>query len=334
MPKDSHLFQAGPGIYELGSANPKSVSVILPCFNAEKTLVQALESALAQELRPTEIVAVDDGSSDGTREILQSYSHKYPGTIRVLYQDRKGPYVARNRAAFTAKGTWLAFLDSDDQWEPEKLVSQLQLMEAHPDAVLCHTGAFVTDAAGRVIHTLEVDSAFEGDCFERLLESNGIAASTVLIPRSVFEELGGFDESFPARGDWELWTRISRMGRVVAVREPLMRYRLHEGNMSRQTDRMRHFHFQIIEKNARTYGNLMRGVPHAIKRARFSAYLQYGHDYLEAREHRKAARDALLAAATRPWDSRPWKLLIKAVIGRPRPSRNREEPPAVPPGPK
>jgi glycosyltransferase involved in cell wall biosynthesis len=233
--------------------------------------------------------------------------------VTCLRQNHAGPYVARNLAAQQARGKYLAFLDSDDAWLPDKLAHQVRVMEASADVVLCHTGEVVVDAAGGVIDMVRVDPRYRGRCFPTLLVANRLSTSSVVIRRDVFHRLGGFDEAFPARGDWELWTRAARCGPIAAVDEPLVRYRMHSGRMSLDTDRMRSYHLAIIEKNARSYGD-EPDLPRLIRHARAAAHLGYAWDYFEAGRRREARRDVLLALAYRPALVAAWKALASTWL--------------------
>jgi len=284
------------------------VSALIPTFNSERTLEEALESVLWQTIGNIEAIVVDDGSSDGTVEIARRFEARHPRRVICLCQNHAGPYVARNVAAQRARGEYLAFLDSDDAWLPDKIARQVQVMKASADIVLCHTGVVVVDAVGNVVDTGSIDPRYRGRCFAALLIRNRLATSSVVMRRDVFETLGGFDEAFPARGDWELWTRAARCGPIAAVDEALVRYRMHSRRMSLDTDRMRSYHLAIVEKNAHSYGD-EPGLPRLIRHARAAAYLGYAWDYLAAGRRREARRDVLLALAHRPVVAAAWKAL-------------------------
>lgn len=293
------------------------VTAIVPCHDSEGTVGQAIDSALAQSLHGVEIIAVDDGSTDGTLGILRKYAQRYPEGFRILRQDHGGPYLARNLAAAHARGRFLAFLDSDDLWEPRKLERQIHEIEARPNSVLCHTGGRVISADGSVIRVFPAAENYCGRCWKELLVMNRLATSSVVVRRSSFEQANGFDETFPARGDWELWTRLARTGELVSIDEPLIRYRLHEGRMSQGTDRMLVSHLRVIDKNARAYRDLVPDLERYIRKSRFAAHLMYGSEYLGAGRSVEARRQALRALRLNPWSLRPWKLLARALGARP-----------------
>jgi glycosyltransferase involved in cell wall biosynthesis len=286
------------------------VSALIPTFNSERTLDEALESVMRQTIGNVEVIVVDDGSSDGTIEVARRFEARHPGRVICLQQNHAGPYVARNLAAQRARGRYVAFLDSDDAWLPDKLARQIRVMEASADVVLCHTGVLVVDASGEVVDTVPIDPRYQGRCFPTLLVVNRLATSSVVMRRDVFQRLGGFDEAFPARGDWELWTRAARCGLLAAVNEPLIRYRMHPRRMSLDTDRMRSYHLAIIEKNARSYGD-EPGLPRLIRHARAEAHLGYASDYLAAGRRREARRDVLIALAHRPVAVAVWKAIAR-----------------------
>jgi glycosyltransferase involved in cell wall biosynthesis len=289
------------------------VSALIPTFNSERTLAEAILSVLRQTIGDVEVIVVDDGSADRTVDIARQFETRHPGRVSCLQQNHAGPYLARNLAAQRARGKYLAFLDSDDAWLPDKLARQIAVMEANPDVVLCHTAMIVVDSAGELVDTFPLDRRYQGQCFLRLLVANRLSTSSVLMRREFFHQLGGFDEEFPARGDWELWTRAARCGPLAGLSEPLVRYRVHPRRMSLDTDRMRSYHFAIIEKNARSY----RDEPHLsrlIRHARAEAYLDYASDYLTAGRRREARRDVVLSLAHRPVAVDGWKLLVRTLL--------------------
>ena len=290
-------------------------SVILPCFNSERTVAAAMESALAQTLEGVEVVAVDDGSTDRTVEILQRYVARDPERVRVIEQPHSNPYAARNRGAREARGCYLAFLDSDDLWEPRKLELQLPLLDQRSQVVLCHTGGRTTGPAGNVLRSFPAQPDYQGHCFKRLLVRNRLATSSVVVPRDLFLEMGGFDEALAARGDWEMWTRIARRGEFTAVDLPLIRYRFHGGRMSRDTDRMRDYHLRVIQKHADLYHDEVPGLDRYLRNARFEAHVAYAQEYLGAGRRGRALAEVARALREKPGAAPAWKVLAKVAAG-------------------
>lgn len=204
------------------------VTVIIPNFNGKAYVSDAVNCALAQRDVPVEVIVVDDESTDGSWELLQGYGER----ITLLRQSRGGPYRARNLAAARARGEWLAFLDADDDWSPDKLAKQLAL--ASGEVAMVYTDR---DNFGDLSHTKQRQSdsvtLHDGDIFEPLLAGNFVTLSSVLIRKDRFDALGGF--SIEQRGvqDWDMWLRYSASGgRVGLCREPLTRYRIHDAQMT------------------------------------------------------------------------------------------------------
>jgi hypothetical protein len=195
------------------------VTVIIPSFNGAAYIGQALRSALDSPGVPLEIIVVDDGSTDDTFKVLEGFDTR----VRLVRQERGGPYRARNHAARLARGDWLAFLDADDDWLPGKLAAQVRLAASGPDLV--YTDRLNFGDLSRVKER-QSDSVtlHEGDIFEPLLLGNFITLSSVLMRKSAFEKLGGFAIERRGVQDWDMWLRYSSDGgRVGLCREPLTR---------------------------------------------------------------------------------------------------------------
>jgi glycosyltransferase involved in cell wall biosynthesis len=205
--------------------------VIVPVYNRAAFVAEALESALAQECPGgMEIVVVDDGSTDHTPAVLAGLAAQHP-ELRVLRQANAGPAHARNHALREARGEFLALLDSDDVWLPGKLASQVALLDAHPDAAFAHSDVdeFWEDGEGEWTRRPEIVS---GHVLRILLKRNLIHTMTVMLRRSVIDEVGGFDPEFPPCEDWDLWLRIVDRHPIVGDPERRVRVRLHEGGIS------------------------------------------------------------------------------------------------------
>jgi glycosyltransferase involved in cell wall biosynthesis len=218
------------------------VSVLIAAYNAEQFLAEAIESALSQDCDfPVEVVVVDDGSTDGTAEVLRSFGD----AVRVVRQANAGPSSARNHGAQVARGEWLAFLDADDVWEPSKLRRQLELVGDATTLVYSDRESFGDGTSHRWSDTLVLP---EGDVFEQLVRANFITLSSVVIRRDTFHRLDGFNEELFAAEDWDLWLRHCSTGEVRVVRRPLVRYRRHEGCLTRNPERMIGPHMRVVHR--------------------------------------------------------------------------------------
>lgn len=218
------------------------VSTIIPTYNSAAYLREAVESALSQTCQDQEIIVVDDGSTDATGKILASFGDR----IRSVRQANGGQVAARNHGASLATGEWLAFLDSDDQWLPEKLQRQIA---AAGNAAIVYTPRFNFGAVDRFASQVsDPIEDYDGDVFERLLETNFITLSSVIMRRDWFNRLGGFSEP---RGceDWDLWLRCtSAGGRVAVVADPLTRYRWHSASTSQNEELMCRGRIEVVER--------------------------------------------------------------------------------------
>jgi len=221
-----------------------AISVVIPTFNRASLLPRALDSVLAQTFMPTEIIVVDDGSTDTTRQLMKD---RYPG-IDYLYLANKGVSHARNAGVARSNCRWLAFLDSDDQWLPDKLERQWHALQAEPHYRLCHTDE-IWIRNGKRVNPMNKHAKQGGYIFEKCLPLCVISPSSVVLCRQLFERLGGFDETLPACEDYDLWLRICASRPVLYLDEPLLRkYGGHPDQLSRQHWGMDRFRVHALEK--------------------------------------------------------------------------------------
>lgn len=199
-------------------AAPK-VSVIIPAYNAAGCVRRAVDSVLAQSFRDFELLVVDDGSSDDTLEVLAAYGDR----LRPLAQANGGPAAARNHGLRQARGEYVAFLDADDHWRPDKLARQVQLLDARPEIGFCSSATDVVDAAGAPVCAwpCQPDAGPLPDIL--FLRGTVISGSTsgVLARRSLVLAQGGFDENLRGFEDPDLWIRLAARTGYVCLAEPL-----------------------------------------------------------------------------------------------------------------
>ncbi len=205
------------------------VSIITAAYNHARFIRQAIESAQGQTYRDFEHVVVDDGSSDGTAEVLRSFGDR----ISYIRQDNCGAHAALNRAIRESSGELIALLDSDDAWLPNKLERQVEAFERHPGAGLVYSQASLIDDTGRISNNSAPIGKPLTDplhSLSDLLNENHIPTLTAIFKRECIDEVGYFDESFKAMADWDLWLRISARWPIIFVPEPLALYRVHDNN--------------------------------------------------------------------------------------------------------
>lgn len=205
------------GEAEHGGGRAMAVSVVIPTHNRAARLLVAVESVLAQTRPAAELIVVDDGSTDDTAARLQPYGNR----IRYLYQPHAGVSAARNRGAAASRGDWVAFLDSDDRWLPDKLRRQSALHESQPELAISQTGEMWIRNGTRV-NPCRHHTKPSGDIFMPSLQRCLVSPSAVMIRRDVFHAGGGFDETLPVCEDYDLWLRLALRWRFELVPAPLV----------------------------------------------------------------------------------------------------------------
>ena len=193
------------------------VSVIIPTYNRGWIIKEAIDSVLAQDYTEFELIVVDDGSTDHTSDVLDSYGD----VIKVFSQKNKGVSAARNRGIEEASGTFIAFLDSDDLWLSQKLSVQIEFFNQTPDALICQTEE-VWIRNGLRVNPKKRHQKPSGMIFKPSLELCLVSPSAVMIRRSLFDWVGEFDETLPACEDYDLWLRISCRFPVHLIDTPLI----------------------------------------------------------------------------------------------------------------
>jgi glycosyltransferase involved in cell wall biosynthesis len=193
------------------------VSVIIPTYNRGWSLQEAIDSVLAQDFSDFELIVVDDGSTDNTLDIIGSYSDD----IIFLHQPNKGVSAARNRGITSSVGRLIAFLDSDDLWLPEKLSIQVDFFHTRPDTFICQSEEIWIRNGVRV-NPKKRHKKPSGMIFEPSLDLCLVSPSAVMVKRSLFDEVGAFDESLPACEDYDLWLRVSCRYPITLIDMPLI----------------------------------------------------------------------------------------------------------------
>jgi len=222
-----------------------TVSVIIPAFNGAEFVAAAIESALAQTYADTEVITIDDGSTDETAAVLERFGSR----IRVIRQPNRGLAAARNAGIALAGGEYVALLDADDTWEPAFLeLAVARLAAAGGPVVGVSAGWVLTDRGGRPLP--RTGTVLHGTLgLSDLLRRCPFPPSTVTVRRAAVLAAGGFDDTLRAAEDWDLWLRLTAAGGVfIALDHCLCRYRVHEHNWSRDAERMRTGGLRALEK--------------------------------------------------------------------------------------
>lgn len=207
----------------MGINKTDNITVIMPAYNAEKTVREAVNSVIAQTVKDWELIVIDDGSTDNTVAILTELADS-DSRIRFLQNEKNsGVSYTRNRAVTLATGKWIAFLDSDDIWQPQKLQKQLELSEKYPEMVVCYTASSFIDESGKPFEY--VMQAIEELNYKTLLHKNIMSCSSVMIRSSVMKEIKMPNDKM--HEDYFVWLTVLKKHKIAyGINEPLLIYRL------------------------------------------------------------------------------------------------------------
>lgn len=224
------------------------ISVVIPTFNRCESLSTAIESVLDQTLAASQIIVVDDGSTDETANMVRS---EFP-SVELLQQDNHGVSHARNRGIAISNEPWIAFLDSDDRWFANKLQLQMEAINDSPKHMLCHSDEHWI-RNGKRVNPMNKHQKRGGDIFEHCLPLCAISPSSVVIHNAIFKDIGTFDESLPACEDYDLWLRICAKHPVLYIEDALLeKTGGHEDQLSRKHWGMDRFRLQALAKLLRS----------------------------------------------------------------------------------
>jgi glycosyltransferase involved in cell wall biosynthesis len=272
--------------------SPK-VSVVIPAHNHARFLPDALASVRQQTWREFDVVVVDDGSTDNTAEVVAGFAPH----VRYLYQPNAGPSSARNTGIRHTHGEYVAFLDADDTWMPEKLALQVEYLDAHPDAGLVFTKVLVMSEAGQPLYTYPHRYRYGRRAFARLLLWPYGSMNVVMVRRACFERFGLFDESLPAAEDWDMWLRVAPFFRLGFLDRPLGTYRQSSNSVSR--------------------GSGVQQAPEAFRRVLDKLFSDperlAGHSRAELARLRRLAYASLEVTVALNMATNPWPHLLRAV---------------------
>ncbi len=281
------------------------VSVLIPTYNRAARLMAAVKSVQAQTYGAWELIVVDDASTDTTQEVMHDLSAADARIKYVRFDLNQGQSAARNRAAELAAGKYLAFLDSDDEWLPEKLAQQVSFFESQSETVaLTYSGAYFRNASEgttRIKHA--VDS---GDLHEKELLYNPVGGpSRVMVRTSVFKQVGGFDVSFRSHEDWDLWIRISETWSIAALDVPLIVYIESSDSMTLDPAKLVAGYEHLWQK----HGILLRS-----RHMRAVHYCRLGHRLASFGAIREGRAYLVKAVQAEPWNPKALFLLMLSML--------------------
>ena len=220
-----------------------NISVVIPSYNRKDFLKRSIDSAINQTKKPLEIIVVDDGSTDGTETMIKS-DYDF---VKFIKQKNKGVSAARNIGIKVSIGEWICFLDSDDEWKKDKLEKQINAMKSNPGYKFFHSNE-IWIKNGLRINQKKKHKKYGGDIFDKCLDMCRISPSSVMIDKTVFDEVGTFNEDLVVCEDYELWLRICDKYRVFFIDEPLIiKYGGHQGQLSYSIESIENHRIKALE---------------------------------------------------------------------------------------
>lgn len=287
------------------------VSVIIPTYNYSHFVCEAVGSAIKQTFDDREIIVVDDGSTDNTKETLLPYMSK----IKYIYQENKGLPGARNTGIGAAEGEYIALLDSDDRWIPERLEWGVSVLDRNPEVGLVFSDYYLNDGKNSRI---KVARPPKRDMFENLLLYNFIPCPTVLFRKKCLDEVGLFDESLARLGseDWDLWLKIAKKYKFFYIDRPLAIYRLHPNSMIRNAEKMLTSQLMVINKALPDCKGLTKSEIKLKKKAIANIYFNVGKIYLEKTETKKARGYLTKALKNYSFYGAAYFYFLKSLLGK------------------
>jgi glycosyltransferase involved in cell wall biosynthesis len=280
------------------------VSVIIPTFNRLHLLKETVDSVRSQTYRDLEIVVVDDGSTDGTGEWLEGQQD-----LRTVKQANSGIAASRNRGASEARGSWLAFLDHDDLWAPDKLRVQMEFIGDNQDVGLI---AARHVRLGTRYRSPKKPSWIKGDLLVKVFSESFIHTSSVVIRRDVFDAIGGFPTQYRFADEFDVWLRIARDYPVAYVDAPLVFIRFYESNTSHNRIGVRTDTYDILQNHYDP-----KRIPLKVFRRTMSDHdISFGRAYLKAGDIDAALSWFWKSVTRTPWRMRSWRYYMRYRLAR------------------
>ena len=270
-------------------------SVIVAVYNGAKTLTQTIESILSQTYDNFELLLIDDGSTDESKNLIEKYLEDE--RVKYFKKQNGGVASARNFGIARATGEVIGFCDQDDQWLPQKLEKQIPLF-SDPDVGLVYSWVDIDRHGKRECSTPE----FEGECFEALLNRNFVSCCTAMVRRTVLNQVNGLDESRELHGvdDRHLWLKVARISKLAVAKTPLAIYFIHGENYSLDNKKMLIADLSCIEKIA-SIEDLTPREKSLCKNAKYNAYKHYANNFLYRNSPQLSASCFLSAWKVKPW---------------------------------
>lgn len=277
------------------------VSVIIPTYNCDKYISEALDSVLQQTYSDYEIIVIDDGSTDTTKEIINT---KYQQAVRYYYVKNSGVSAARNFGISMAQGELIAFLDADDIWMPEKLEKQTALFNESTNLGMTFTENYFFNEQGITTYKANKrERLMHGDIVRNIFLKSYVVTSTVMVRKNVFDTVGPFEEGLTVAEDDNMWMRIGMRYGVELLDEPILMYRITEGSLSRTSQNI----FDGVKKNIEIIKNkypdlYSRLGTSAIRRKYSHLFFSEGYNYILQGKQKEARSNFIRSYFNYPYE--------------------------------
>lgn len=292
-----------------------SVSVVIPVYNLAAYLPEAIESVLRQSYQPLEIIVVDDGSTDDTELVLRAYWQK----IVYLKQERKGAAAARNRGIQGSSGKYIAFLDADDLWMPDRLQEQVRYLDEDPEVGLVCSDFSVVSDSGSILPSLlnSCRNARSGYVFNEVIQDYFILTSSAMIRRSCLDETGLFDESLEMTEDRDLWLRIGYRWKIVVVHKPLVIKRNRPGSLSSNPTLAAASRVKVFEKALQRFPDLSSRSRQLLRTQMAADFWDLGYHHFNQLSLKEARKNFLCSLENNWRSAKAWVFLIACCLPAP-----------------
>jgi len=288
------------------------VSVIIPAYNASQFIAEALDSVFAQTFDDFEVIVIDDGSTDDTREIVQKYQKK----LKYVYQENAGPSSARNSGIRMAEGNYIAFLDSDDLWLPDKLEKQVAVFKANPKLGMVITENILFDERGIFCTKVgKKEYLMNGDLVANIFLRSGVVTPTIMVRRDVFDEVGYFEEYLRIAEDDNMWIRIAAEFDVDLLDESLTKVRGHQLRTMRLNFDQTSYIQDSINMLMNKYGDPVRSrIKNLVPRKLFQVHFATGYQHFDRKESKLARKAFAKAISHKKVNTKGYLYYIMSLI--------------------
>lgn len=292
-----------------------TVSVIIPTYNRSNYVQQAVESVLNQTYNDYEILVIDDGSTDDTKRLLEKYADR----IKYVYQTNQKVGAARNNGIRHAQGKYIAFLDSDDLWLPQKLERDVAYFEANPQVGLVYSNVIYFSDEGANLYTRRMKSP-SGDVLEKIIIDNFVVTSTVVVKRECLDRVGLFNEDLDLASseDWEMWVRVASQYPLGYISEASTKSRIHHSKLMGNPEGMERSILRGLEI-IWTNENLLPRISHLKNRSYASLYTYIAINYYASGQMAKAREYLKEAVGIHPpqlFDRKFVYTFLRSLLGR------------------